>query len=62
MAAQLKLFHQLTWLLDTVYSFGPISKESIDRKWTSSPYNGDGESRYNKRNFHRHLDYILGIM
>lgn len=58
MAAQLKLFHQLTWLLDTVYSFGPISKESIDRKWTSSPYNGDGESRYNKRNFHRHLDYI----
>ena len=58
MAAQLKLFQQLTWLLDTVYSFGPLSKEDIDRKWVSSPYNYDHESQYNKRNLHRHRDYI----
>lgn len=58
MAAQLKLFQQLTWLLDTVYSFGPLTKEDIDHKWVSSPYNYDHESQYNKRNLHRHRDYI----
>lgn len=58
MAAQIKLFQQLTWLVDTVYSFGPLTLNEIDRKWADSSYNYDHASRYGKRTFGRHIGFV----
>lgn len=33
MAAQIKLFHRLFWLLDTIYSAKQISLPQIDKRW-----------------------------
>lgn len=61
MAAQNKLFQQIIWLADTVYSNKSITLEEIDRKWSQSSYNGDKQSQYGKRTFHRHRDLIMEL-
>ena len=61
MAAQNKLFQRLIWLADTIYSAKRITLEEIDSKWSKSPYNNDGESRYGARNLSRHKDTIMEL-
>lgn len=50
MAAQIKLFHRLFWLLDTIYSAKQISLPQIDKRWEQSHYNEKHEHEYGKRN------------
>lgn len=64
MAAQIKLFQQLVWLVDTIYSAGRISRPEIDRRWLQSSYNENHEEEYGERNFHRHrkaISELFGI-
>lgn len=61
MAAQNKLFQQIIWLADTVYSNKSITLEEIERKWSQSSYNNYKQSRYDKRTFHRHRDLIMEL-
>ena len=58
MAAQSKLFQRLIWLVDTIYSAGHISRDEIDRRWSSARYNDMHETEYGERNFHRHRETI----
>ena len=61
MAAQIKLFHRLFWLLDTVYSAKQISLSQIDKRWEQSHYNDKQEREYGKRNLHRHREDIAEL-
>ena len=61
MAAQIKLFHRLFWLLDTVYSAKQISLSQIDKRWEQSHYNDKHEREYGKRNLHRHREDIAEL-
>ena len=61
MAAQIKLFHRLFWLLDTIYSAKQISLPQIDKRWEQSHYNEKHEREYGKRNLHRHREDIAEL-
>jgi len=61
MAAQSKLFQRLIWLVDTIYSAGHISRDEIDRRWSSARYNDMHETEYGERNFHRHREAIAAL-
>ena len=61
MAAQIKLFHRLFWLLDTIYSAKQISLPQIDKRWEQSQYNDKHEHTYGKRNLHRHREDIAEL-
>ena len=54
MAAQNKLFQRLIWPVEKFYSAGHISREEIDRRWSSARYNDMNYTEYGERNFHRH--------
>jgi len=56
-----EIFQRYLWLLDTVYSAGEITRDEINRRWATSPYNYDHESEYLERSFHRHRDAILEL-
>ena len=56
------LYTRLIWLLGTIYSSGPISKQEIDRRWLESPLNVDHEDGYEARSFHRHKEAILELL
>ena len=49
------------WLVDTIRSAGKITKEDIDRKWVSSSYNENHESRFPERTFFRCKNDILSL-
>ena len=61
MSAQNKLFQRLFWLVDTIYSAAPVTRDEIDHRWVRSPYNYNHESYYPERSFHRHRDAIFEI-
>lgn len=61
MAAQIKLFHRLFWLLDTIYSAKQISLPQIDKRWEQSHYNEKHEHEYGARNLHRHREDIAEL-
>ena len=62
MSAQNKLFQRLFWLVDTIYSAGPISRDELDRRWARSACNDAHESRYPERTFHRHRETIFEML
>lgn len=55
------LYTRLIWLLGTIYSSGPVTKQEIDRRWLESPLNTDHEDGYEARSFHRHKEAILEL-
>ena len=55
------LYTRLIWLLGTIYSSGPLTKQEIDRRWLESPLNVDHEDGYEARSFHRHKEAILEL-
>lgn len=61
MAAQIKLFKQLLWLVDTIYSEGEITRDEIERKWVKSASNDDKIDEYGERNFHRHRSAVYEL-
>lgn len=54
-------FQRYVWLVDTLYSFGPLTKAEIDRKWMNSYVNNNHESGIHERTFHRDLRAIESI-
>ena len=52
-------YNKYIWLVDTIRSAGKITKEDIDRKWVSSSYNENHESRFPERTFFRGKNDIL---
>ena len=54
-------FQRYVWLVDTLYSCGPLTKEEIDRKWMNSYVNNNHESGIHERTFHRDLRAIESI-
>jgi len=62
MSAQNKLFQRLFWLVDTIYSAGPLSRDELDRRWARASCNDAHESRYPERTFHRHRETIYEML
>lgn len=54
-------YNKYIWLVDTIRSAGKITKEDIDRKWVSSYYNENHESRFPERTFFRCKNDILSL-
>ena len=54
-------YNKYIWLVDTIRSAGKITKEDIDRKWGSSSYNENHESRFPERTFFRCKNDILSL-
>jgi len=54
-------YNRYIWLVDTIRSAGKITKEDIDRKWVSSSYNENHESRFPERTFFRCKNDILSL-
>lgn len=55
-------FQRYVWLVDTLYSFGPLTKEEIDRKWmNNTSANHDRTTSIYERTFHRDLRAIESI-
>lgn len=57
MATQ-ELFNRYIWLVDLIYRTGGITREEINRQWSRSRYNTNGENEIPERTFHRHKDAI----
>lgn len=55
-------FQRYVWLVDTLYSCGPLTKEEIDRKWMNNrTVNNDKTASIPERTFHRDLRAIESI-
>ena len=54
-------YNKYIWLVDTIRSAGKITKEDIDRKWVSSSYNENHESRFPERTFFRCKNDIMSL-
>lgn len=54
-------FQRYVWLVDTLYSFGALTKEEIDYKWMNSYLNNKHENRIHERTFHRDIRAIESI-
>ena len=54
-------FQRYVWLVNTLYSSGPITKEEIDRKWRFSYLNNNHENHIPERTFYRDLRAIESI-
>lgn len=54
-------FQRYVWLVDTLQTFAPITKEEIDRRWMYSYLNNDKGSGIHERTFHRDLHAIESI-
>lgn len=54
-------FQRYVWLVNTLYSSGPITKEEIDRKWSLSYRNNSHENHIPERTFYRDLRAIESI-
>lgn len=54
-------FQRYVWLVNTLYSSGPITKEEIDRKWSLSYRNNNHENHIPERTFYRDLRAIESI-
>ncbi len=59
------LFNKYIWLADVIYSAGQISKEEIDRKWSTCSLNDNHESEINKRtflNWRNSIEELFGLI
>ena len=54
-------YNKYIWLVDTIRSAGKITKDDIDRKWVSSSYNENHESRFPERTFFRCKNDIMSL-
>lgn len=53
-----ELFNRYIWLVDLIYRTGGITRDEINRRWSHSLYNVNGEDEIPERTFHRHKDAI----
>lgn len=58
---QAQLINRYIWLISTIAGAGKISKDEIDRRWSSSAINEEHEQEYPRRSFLRHKDDIEEI-
>lgn len=54
-------FQRYVWLVDTLYSCGPLTKEEIDRKWMNTSINTKHTDNIPERTFRRDLRAIESI-
>lgn len=56
--AQTELFKRYIWLVDLIYHNDGITRDEINRQWSSSSVNDRKESEIPERTFHRHKEAI----
>lgn len=54
-------YKKYIWLVDTIRSAGQITKDEIDRKWSSSSINENHESKFADSTFFRYLNDVESL-
>lgn len=55
------VFRRHLWLVDLLYSYGPLNKEQIDKHWEKSSINDDRSKNIPRRTFIRMREAIFEI-